>query len=59
MPIPAPSSGILSHSCSKITHSPTGDATVFLHIITVYQLEASVRLHSLVALTETLEAEIH
>lgn len=58
MLIPTPQSRILGCSCSNTTHGPTGDAIVFLHIIGVYQLEASVRAHGLVALTETSEAEI-
>lgn len=51
--IPTPQSGILNHSCSKITDNPTADVFVFLHVIVVYQLEASVRPHGLVALPET------
>lgn len=58
MPIPMPLSGILSHSCCKILHRPTGDAFVFLHVIALHQLEASVRPHGLAALTENSEAEI-
>lgn len=57
MPIPTPQSGMFSHSRSKITHSPAGDAFVFLNVIT-YQLEASVRPKVLVALTETFAAEL-
>lgn len=56
MPTLTSESGILSHLHSKMTHSPTGDASVLLHIIAMYQLEASVRLHGLEALTETWEA---
>lgn len=58
MPIPMPLSGILSHLRCKIPHRPTGDAFVFLHVIAIHQLEASVRPHGLAAVTETSEAEI-